>query len=124
MAEIVIADADKMARTQLRELLEAEGHNVREASNGHDAELLDASSPADILIVDIVMPKQDGFETIRGFRERNRQARIVATFAGCRLCGIDFLPMALKLGADTTLMKPIDPQELLTALGDQRQTSA
>lgn len=117
MAEIVIADADKTARAHLRQILEAEGHNVREAGNGHDAEQLDASSPVDILIVDIVMPKQDGFETIRGFRERNRQARIIATFAGCRMCGIDFLPMALKLGADTTLLKPVDPEKLLTALG-------
>lgn len=118
MARILVVDDDLNFRTVLRSLLEREGHTVREAADGHAAEQADAESPADILILDVHMPQRDGIETLRSFKTRGRPAKIVMTSGGCHLCQIDYLPIVSRLGADATLAKPFQREELLQTLSD------
>lgn len=118
MARVLIADDDRELRAALRRILEGEGHTVREAGDGVAAEHADNDLPADILVVDVHMPHRDGIETLRSFRKRARPAKIVVTSesGGCRLCRVDYLPMAQRLGADATLRKPYERDEVLQTM--------
>lgn len=116
LARVLVVDDDADERRMIRQALKDSGHEVREAADGYAAELADEAAPADILILDVHMPNQDGIETLRSFRRRGRQTRIVMIGGGCALCQVDFLPMARRLGADATLRKPVAREDLLGAL--------
>ena len=68
MARILVIDDEPMVREFVRIVLERDGHDVEEAANGQDG--LDAfeREPADLAIVDLIMPRKDGIETIRELR--------------------------------------------------------
>lgn len=118
MAQILVVDDDPDFRTFVRTLLEREGHTVREAADGVGAEKTDTELPADIIILDVHMPKRDGIETLRSLKARGRAAKIVMMGGGCRLCQIDYLPIAERLGADATLPKPFENEALLRTIAE------
>ncbi len=64
MASILIVDDDPSMRGFLRSLLEADGHQIREAGNGHLGLLLYREAPTDLVITDLLMPERDGMELI------------------------------------------------------------
>jgi CheY-like chemotaxis protein len=106
---ILIADDEAPIRHLLRDYLESLGYEVVEATNGRDAfDRLAQCSPA-LAIVDLVMPEQEGIETIRQIRATHKEVKIVAVsgaFAG------QFLRTAELLGANAVLPKPINLPEL------------
>jgi CheY-like chemotaxis protein len=67
----------------------------------------------DLVITDIMMPDQEGIETIRLMRGERRQARIVAISGDVPDEQFDILAIARQLGADDALRKPVRPAELL-----------
>ena len=112
MARILVIDDNEMVRDILSDLLEAEGHEVRTATEGRAGLALLADFMADIVITDILMPGQEGIETIQELRVNNPDTKIVAISGGGTRYGLSFLDMAEKLGAHATLSKPIDAKEL------------
>ena len=112
MARILVIDDNEMVRDVLSDLLEAEGHQVRTATEGRGGLALLADFTADIVITDILMPGQEGIETIQELRANNPDTKIVAISGGGTRYGLSFLDMAEKLGAHATLSKPIDAKEL------------
>ena len=112
MARILVIDDNDMVRDILSELLEEEGHTVRTATEGRGGLALLADFMADIVITDILMPGQEGIETIQELRANNPETKIVAISGGGTRYGLSFLDMAEKLGAHATLSKPIDAKEL------------
>jgi len=62
MATILIVDDDAIIRTFLCRILEEEGHEVREAANGHIALTMYRQDQADLVITDILMPERDEME--------------------------------------------------------------
>ena len=96
--------------------LEAAGYEVRTAAEGAQALALQRERPADLLITDIFMPVQEGFETISRFKAEFPQTRIIVMSAG-NVPGMkhDFLATAGLLGAGT-LRKPFDADQLLEAV--------
>ena len=112
MARILVIDDNEMVRDILSDLLEAEGHEVRTATEGRGGLALLADFMADIVITDILMPGQEGIETIQELRASNPETKIVAISGGGTRYGLSFLDMAEKLGAHATLSKPIDAKEL------------
>ncbi len=112
MARILVIDDNEMVRDILSDLLEAEGHEVRTATEGRGGLALLADFMADIVITDILMPGQEGIETIQELRANNPDTKIVAISGGGTRYGLSFLDMAEKLGAHATLSKPIDAKEL------------
>lgn len=121
MARIIIADEDSRLRAELCRILEGEGHTVCDVADGAAAEQADSGTPADIFILDIHMPHRDGLETLRSLRKRGRTAAIIMTAgATCRLCQVDYLPMAERLGADATLRKPFSREAVLGVLARLR----
>lgn len=120
MPRILIVEDDEQVRTMLRQMLEHEGYAVTEATDGRVGLARWREEPADLLLTDILMPEQDGIETIREVRQGWPDAKIIA-FTGGGKTGMSFLPIAQKLGAQRTLNKPLDRQTLITAVQEVLQ---
>jgi CheY-like chemotaxis protein len=105
--------------------LEGAGYEVHTATEGAQALALQRERPADLLITDIFMPGQEGFETISRFKVQFPQTRIIVMSAG-NIPGMkhDFLATAAHLGVAATLRKPFDADQLLAAVRSVFQTAA
>jgi CheY-like chemotaxis protein len=112
MARILVVDDEDLVRLTLRQMLEAGGHEVVEAANGRQGVALEAELPFDLVVTDIIMPDQEGIETIVQLRRKNPLLKIVAISGGGRMKNMDFLKIAANVGADATLTKPFSTQEL------------
>ena len=93
--------------------LEVEGFNVATAGNGREAlALLDGDTAIDLVVLDVMMPEMDGFETLRRIRAQSSVPVIFVTVRGDeadRVAGLD-------LGADDYLTKPFSPRELVSRI--------
>ena len=93
--------------------LEVEGFNVATAGNGREAlALLDGDTDIDLVVLDVMMPEMDGFETLRRIRAQSSVPVIFVTVRGDeadRVAGLD-------LGADDYLTKPFSPRELVSRI--------
>jgi DNA-binding response OmpR family regulator len=110
MASVLIVDDQDMVRKTLRLALESEGLDVREAVDGDEALRLYRTSPADVVVTDIVMPNKEGIETIFELRRSAPRVKIIAMSGRDT---VDFLDMARKLGADHVLRKPFEMRVLI-----------
>ena len=109
MATILIVDDDRHIREVVRFALEQAGHEVAEAENGRVALDLFLARPADIVILDIVMPELDGVEVCKTLR---RGSNVPILFLSSRDDEIDRV-LGLELGADDYVTKPFSPRELV-----------
>ncbi|MEJ2657360.1 MAG: response regulator [Desulfobacterales bacterium] len=116
MATILIIDDDEQFRTMLRQLIERNGHEVKEASEGKEGIKVYRESPTDLIITDLIMPGKDGIETIQELKKDFPDIKIIAISGGGRLGPQDYLHLAKMLGAKRTLTKPIELPELLKAI--------
>ncbi|HLW01746.1 MAG TPA: response regulator transcription factor [Ktedonobacterales bacterium] len=107
---ILVVDDEARLIDLIRMNLELEGFRVLEAANGYEAlERLKEDLP-DLIILDVMMPAMDGFETLRHIREVSTVPVMMLTVRneeGDRIRGLD-------LGADDYLTKPFSPRELLS----------
>jgi CheY-like chemotaxis protein len=114
---ILLIDDDDMTRGVVRRMLEAAGHEVAEATDGHAGIALYHARPSDVVITDILMPERDGLETIRALRQYDAAVKIIAISGGGHSAAVsDFLDAAQAFGARRVLMKPFSKSELETAL--------
>lgn len=116
MARILLIDDDALTRNVLRQMLERAGHEVVETCHGREGLRRYRDMPADLVITDILMPEQEGLETIRELRRLAPAVKIIAISGGSPRVMQDFLPLAEKLGAQRVLRKPIRRQELLATV--------
>jgi len=96
----------------MRDVLLLAEHDVLEAQNGHEAEAAVATEAPDLVLLDIMMPEQDGIETILALRRTYPALRILAMSAGGH-GRPDFLTAAKTFGADAVLQKPFDGPQLI-----------
>jgi CheY-like chemotaxis protein len=116
VATIVVVDDDLWIRAMLRHVLEREGHEVLDAENGIEGTLLCRKHVPDLVITDVHMPGQDGFETIVCLRREFPDLRIIAISGGHQF-ETDFnLKLTGGLGAERTLSKPIKKETLLSTV--------
>jgi len=106
---LVVDDEPRMIRF-IRMNLELEGYHVVEASNGIEALDQVRKHMPDLVIMDIMMPKMDGFETLRLLREISTVPVILLTVKGEEEDRI----RGLELGADDYVTKPFSPRELIS----------
>jgi CheY-like chemotaxis protein len=118
MAHILIVDDDDPFRTALRATLTHLGHSVTEAANGALAWDTFQEHGAEIVIMDLIMPEQEGLETIRLFRKKRCSVKIIATSGGGRTDARDLLKTATLFGADAILPKPFTQAQLIALLGE------
>jgi two-component system, OmpR family, response regulator len=112
MRVLVVEDEVKMAGL-LKRGLEEEGYAVDVAGNGSDAVWLGSENPYDAIVLDVMLPDQDGFEVCRQLRGSGRWAPVLM------LTARDAIPdrvAGLDAGADDYLTKPFSFTELFARL--------
>jgi len=114
MARILVADDASFMRQMIREIIEAEGHEVcGEASDGIEAVEQWKELGPDLCTMDIVMPRRSGIDAVRGIIELDPAARIVM----CSALGQETLVNeALQAGAKDFIVKPFKPTSVVETL--------
>lgn len=113
---ILIIDDDEQIRVLLEQMMHWAGFEVMVAENGKVAMQLQNANPADLVITDLIMPEQEGLETISRLKREYRGIKIIAISGGGRIGPEAYLPAALELGADKVFSKPFDVQEIVDAV--------
>jgi CheY-like chemotaxis protein len=116
MASILIIDDDEQVLAMLGQTLEREGYDVVKAFEGEAAVMQYREQPTDLIITDLLMPGQEGLETIIELRREFPDVKIIAMSGGGRINPGHILNLAKGLGAQYTFMKPVDRKELLDAI--------
>jgi CheY-like chemotaxis protein len=122
MARILVVDDEQQIRLMLRQMLERLGHVVAEAAGGNQAVRSYREDPADIVIMDLIMPDKEGIETITEIRRDYPDARIVAMSGGGRMGPDNYLELASRLGAQRTLAKPFSMGDIQEVIEDLLKT--
>lgn len=112
--KILVIDDDYLVRSSLARLLRGKGYEVVTAADGERGMTEFRNAAPDLVITDIIMPEQEGIQTIRQMRRERPDAKIIAISGGPQFGDLDVLEIALKLGADKVIHKPFDAAELLS----------
>ena len=105
---ILTVEDDERIRTAVKLALEDEGWKVEEADTGEDALERFARQPADVVLIDIMLPDIDGFEVCRAIRRTSDVPIIMVTARD----DTHDVVAGLEAGADDYLTKPFAPKEL------------
>lgn len=109
--KILVADDNTASRELIREVLEMSGYEVVEATDGREAVSRARENPPDLLLVDIQMPRLDGYGVIHELRNDPR-------LSGLRVIALTAFAMqgdrerALQAGFDGYITKPVDIAQL------------
>ncbi len=109
MAHILVVDDEPAIVTVVRERLERDGFTVRSAASGEEALAHMGADPADLIVLDLMLPGIDGFEVLRRLRRGGHTVPVIVLTA--RDEDVDKI-VGLELGADDYLVKPFNPREL------------
>ncbi len=110
---IIVVDDDPELRALLRRYLSGHGFDTREAAGGRALDRELSRGPADAIVLDLMMPGEDGLAICRRLRVAGDQTPIVMLTA--RGDPIDRI-IGLETGADDYLPKPFEPRELVARL--------
>ena len=108
LSRVLVVDDEPRMIGFIRMNLELEGHQVIEAHNGLEALDLIRTQLPDIVLLDVMMPELDGFETLRMLREFSDIPVIMLTAKADE----NDIVYGLELGADDYVTKPFGPREL------------
>src|ERR1700690_576865 len=114
MSRILVMDDEADTRILIEEILTSAGHEVVLAANGLEGMRQYHSTPVDLALVDLFMPKQEGLETIKALKQQFPDFPVIA-MSGDSLA-LPLLSIAQRLGATEVLQKPFLPEELLEAI--------
>ena len=107
--KILVVDDEMLIRNVLREYLAFENYEVEEASDGDEAITLFKNNDYDLVIMDVMMPKKDGFQTVKELKKIKDTPVIMLsarTEEYDKLIGFD-------IGVDDYVTKPFSPKELV-----------
>jgi DNA-binding response OmpR family regulator len=117
MAKLLVIDDDKFFVKVMSIALRARGHEVDCAYDGEAGEAAFDAKAFDAVICDMVMPHQDGLETIRSLRSKRPEVAMIAVSGGLGgATDLDVLSIADKFGAHVSLKKPFQPMQLAQAV--------
>ncbi len=115
MAKILIAD-DSLAELEiLRQTLQPTGHTLLTVMDGEAAEAKLKSEKIDLVILDVIMPKKNGFQVCRDIKSDDRLKNIAVIMVTSKDQESDKF-WGMKQGADEYLTKPFKPEDLLKAV--------
>ena len=107
--KILVVDDEKLIRNVIKEYLLNEKYEVLEAGNGFDALRVLSENKVDLIILDIMMPKMDGYECLKEIR---KSLTIPVIMLSARKEEEDKLS-GFNLGVDDYVTKPFSPKELV-----------
>jgi DNA-binding response OmpR family regulator len=114
MARVLVVDDEPHIVGVVRAYLERDGHAVRTAMDGPGAVREAAAWSPDVVVLDVMLPGQSGFDVLRALRASPRSPGVILLTArdevADRVAG-------LELGADDYVTKPFEPRELAARVG-------
>mgnify|MGYP000161837454 FL=1 len=110
--KILVADDDKNIAELLRLYLEKEGYAVVMAFDGEEALMKFGPENPDLVLLDIMMPKLDGWQVLREIRKKSNCPIIMLTAKGETFDKV----LGLELGADDYVVKPFDSKEIVARI--------
>jgi two-component system, OmpR family, phosphate regulon response regulator OmpR len=112
-SHILVVDDDDRLRDLLRRYLTREGHDVTVAKDAAQSRRFMQTMSFDLIVLDVMMPGEDGLSLLKSIREEIDTPVIMLTARGQPAERIE----GLKLGADDSLPKPFEPEELVLRIG-------
>jgi DNA-binding response OmpR family regulator len=110
-ARVLIVDDEPMVRDVLERYLRSEGYEVQIAADGEEALRRADDGDPDLILLDLMLPKLDGYEVFTRMREAGRRTPVIMLTARGeetdRIVGLD-------LGADDYVTKPFSPREVVS----------
>jgi CheY-like chemotaxis protein len=121
MTRVLIIDDDAPTRDVLRQLLNREGYETVEACDGPEGVQCSQAASMDVIILDMLLPEQNGLEVIRALREVDPAVPIIAISGSGYTGPLDFLRVAETFGVQHAFQKPFRLREMLKAVYDLTQ---
>lgn len=116
-AKILVVDDSAMMRRVITDTLKIGGYDVDSASDGEEALEKLGVERFDLAIVDLIMPKMDGFQLMQAIKERPSKDRpIIIIFTLTTVTDEDYKKRAFELGAKVYMVKPFRAKELLSTV--------
>lgn len=112
MKKILVVDDEDKIREIIREYAEFEGHEVAEAADGMEAVKIAREHDFDIIIMDIMMPKMDGFSACKEIRKTKDTPVLMLSARGEEYDKL----FGFELGVDDYVVKPFSPLELIARM--------
>jgi len=112
MAKVLIVDDEENIRKGLREYAEFEGHEVTEAKDGMEAVSIVKQHDFDVIIMDIMMPRLDGFSACKEIRKTKDTPVLMLSARGEEYDKL----FGFELGIDDYVVKPFSPKEVMARL--------
>lgn len=112
MGKILLIDDDEELCELVSEYLTVEGFEVEAVHNGEDGLKKALENKHNLIILDVMLPKKNGFDVLRDLREKSKIPVIMLTARGDDMERI----VGLEIGADDYLPKPFNPRELVARL--------
>jgi class 3 adenylate cyclase/CheY-like chemotaxis protein len=114
---VLVVDDEEQNRSLLRDPLEARGYEIAEAENGMVALEKIAARLPDVILLDVMMPKMDGFEVCRRLKTDSKTAHIPILMVTALSDRKERL-MGIAVGANDFLNKPVDIQDVILRVGN------
>ncbi len=118
MNKILIVDDDEQNRVVLQEILESHQYSVATAANGAEALEKSRLNPPDLIVSDILMPVMDGFTLCHEWKGDEVLNKIPFLVYSAEYTDGKDEDLALKLGADRFIRKPIEPEKFMKIMQD------
>lgn len=112
MSKILIVDDEEGIREVIREYAEFEGHTVTEACNGMEAINICKEHDFDVIVMDVMMPKLDGFSTCKEIRKFKNIPVLMLSARGEEYDKL----FGFEMGIDDYVVKPFSPKEIMARL--------
>jgi DNA-binding response OmpR family regulator len=113
MGRVLVVDDEDEVRSLVARLLEGEGYQVDQASTASEADAALATRTPDLVILDVMLTTDDGFDVLAALRRTSNVPVILLTGRGRETDRV----LGLKLGADDYVVKPFSPAELAARVG-------
>ena len=113
--KILVVDDSKTELHHLSELLGRKGYSVRTAENGEEAMRRLADERPDLILMDVVMPGQNGFQLTRSITRDPRFAGVPVIMCTSKNQETDKV-WGMRQGARDYIVKPVDPTELMAKI--------
>ena len=110
--KVLIVDDEEMIRNVLKEYVEFEGNEAYEAADGMEAVRLCKDNDYDVVLMDVMMPRLDGFSAVKEIRKFKDVPVIMLSARGEE----DDKLFGFEIGADDYVTKPFSPKEVMARI--------
>jgi len=112
MSKVLVVDDTASELELICRILQDAGMEVERASDGDEAIAYIQDHPPDLVILDVVMPRMNGFEVVRELRDNAKTKHLPVVFCTQKNTDIDRI-WGMEMGADAYVNKPFDAKQLV-----------